>query len=332
MGCWKKPLVQADARYESFHAALAYEDPSFQESLKGAVAAAGGTVTRELRLSQLDEIGEIDEIDEAVLVVNLEPVLIASPDLLERLLRFPGKLILNDAEASSRLTGSARARWARHLAAKITDSHVYYPPAPGDDADLVEQVSLAEREVWVLAASIGGPEAMRSFLGELMPDTPFCIVLAQHIGIEFIELMAQQLDQASRLTVRTAIDGERFRPGKVYVVPPNKSFRLSQDDRIILGDARDQQSYSPDINQIIMDAVDRFGHRVNVIVFSGMASDAIEGCARVREAGGEVWVQTPETCVVSSMVDGALRQGPVGVQADPIHLAHRLNERGIERH
>lgn len=320
--------MQADCQADAFRAALAYEDPSFQEPLKAAVAAAGGHVSRELRLS---ELGKAARVEEPILVANLEPVLVSRPELLDALLTYPGKLILNDAEASARLVGSARARWARHLAAKITGGAVY-PPAPAAIDEALPGEAPAPREVWVLAASIGGPEALRGFLAEMMPDMPFCLVLAQHIGAEFIELLAQQLDQASRLSVRTAIDGEAFRAGRVYVVPPNRTFRVDDGDRIVLGEVQARTPYSPDINQVITDLVARFRDRANVIVFSGMASDAVEGCRLVLAAGGEVWVQEPETCVVSSMVDGALKLGGIRYRADPVHLAHRLNQRGIEHH
>ncbi|MEM9304768.1 MAG: chemotaxis protein CheB [Pseudomonadota bacterium] len=326
-------MAQTESKIDTFRAALLYEDESFQEPLKAAVAAAGGTVTTELRLSEFENA---DQVSEGVLIVNLERPILRNPEILERVFAYPGRLILNDSEASSRLTGPARARWARHLAAKITGSGQVYPAVPEHEQARVEEAvqidAAAPREVWVLAASIGGPEAMRTFLGEMMPDVPFCLVLAQHIGKEFINLMTEQLDQASRLSVKMAIDDEPFRPGRVYVVPPDKCFEVNDDDRIKLTDMGEDRHYSPDINQVIHGVVDRYGAKANVIVFSGMASDAVEGCGRVLESGGQVWVQERDTCVVSSMVDGAIALGGVEFQADPLHLAHRLNQRGIEKH
>ncbi|MDX1570937.1 MAG: chemotaxis protein CheB [Xanthomonadales bacterium] len=335
MSSWKRPLGLTEANPEEFEAAILFQDEDFREPLRGAVAAAGGVVSTELRIADV-EAGL--EIGEPVLIVNLEPSLFRKKELFDSLLEYRGQLIFNDAEASARLIGPARARWARHLAAKINKSDDVYPAKPSGPIPLerldTEAVGedTADVELWVFAASIGGPEAMRAFLGELKPDLPFCMVLVQHIGQEFIELMSQQLDQSAKMPVRIAIDGEAFKPGRVYVVPPGKAFQVTRENRVRLTRLMTESSYSPNIDQVISDAIERFGASTNVIIFSGMASDAIAGAATVMERGGEVWVQDPETCVVSSMVDGALKQGGVKFQAEPMQLAHRLNQRGIEQH
>jgi two-component system chemotaxis response regulator CheB/chemosensory pili system protein ChpB (putative protein-glutamate methylesterase) len=49
------------------------------------------------------------------------------------------------------------------------------------------------QHVFVLGASIGGPEAVREFLGALPPRIPALFVLVQHMGDEFLELMSAQL-------------------------------------------------------------------------------------------------------------------------------------------
>ena len=58
-----------------------------------------------------------------------------------------------------------------------------------------------------------------------------------------------------------------------------------------------------------------------------MAHDAIEGCKYLAANGGKVWVQNPDTCVISSMVDGAIEAGVVSYNAGPAQLArHTLEE------
>lgn len=72
-----------------------------------------------------------------------------------------------------------------------------------------------------------------------------------------------------------------------------------------------------------MDVADRFGRNATAIIFSGMAGDAVEGAAYLTTKGGEVWVQDPQSCVVSSMVDGARARGVVEFIGSPRELAQR---------
>jgi len=183
--------------------------------------------------------------------------------------------------------------------------------------------------VFVLGASIGGPEAIRSFLGKLKPNLPAAFVLAQHMGAEFLELMTSQLAKASPMPVRLAKPGEAFAAGEIVVVPVNQRFLVDQQSVVQFAPLPTESPYSPSIDQVMIDMADRFGQRCTGIVFSGMASDAIEGAKYLASRGAKVWVQDPATCVISSMIDGAQAAGVVSFVGAPEQLAdHVLDELG----
>lgn len=303
--------------------ALLYEHDEFLESLRGAVVAAGATVAAEIRLSELTA-GQLDQLDAGVLLVNLEAVLDRQPDILDLVLHEQGdrRLILNDAAASSRLEGSDRARWIRHLAAKMGGHREWLPPRPPDTRE-----SAADFDVWVLGASIGGPEAVRSFLSTLMPACPAALILAQHIGPEFVDTMVQQLQGVSTLPVRRAQAGDPVRPGEVLVVPVDQQWGVDAAGTVTLSPFEAPPAYSPCIDDVLRSATDRFGRRCHAIIFSGMASDGVAGARYLVERGGDLWVQEAESCVVASMVEGALKTGQVSLQGQPDVLAQKFNER-----
>ena len=183
--------------------------------------------------------------------------------------------------------------------------------------------------VFVLGASIGGPEAIRSFLSKLKPKLPAAFVLAQHMGAEFLELMTNQLAKASPMPVRLAKPGDAFIAGEIVVVPVNQRFLVDQHSVIQFAPLPTESPYSPSIDQVMMDMADRFGQRCTGIVFSGMASDAIEGAKYLAARGAKIWVQDPATCVISSMIDGAQAAGIVSFVGAPEQLAdHVLDELG----
>jgi chemotaxis response regulator CheB len=144
------------------------------------------------------------------------------------------------------------------------------------------------------------------------------------MGVEFLELMTTQLDKASPLPVRVAVAGEQIRHGQVTVVPIGKRLLIDGNGMIALTNLPKESPYSPSIDQVMEDMADRFGPRLGAIIFSGMATDAIEGSQYIKSKGGKIWVQDPATCVISSMIDGAQEAGVVSVVAPPEGLARQL--------
>lgn len=196
--------------------------------------------------------------------------------------------------------------------------------AAADALPLGKPVIHGVRNVWVLGASIGGPEAVREFLAGVPADVPAVFLLAQHMGADFLDLMVQQLARATTLPVRTVVDGDLARHGEVIVVPLVDRLQLDDTGRISVTGVADNSPYSPSIDRVMRDVADQFGRSAGAIVFSGMASDAIEGSVYLRERGGTVWVQDPGTCVISSMVDGAQDAGVVSFVGSPAELAREF--------
>ena len=178
--------------------------------------------------------------------------------------------------------------------------------------------------VVVLGASIGGPEAVRDFLGALPAGFPVLFVLAQHMGEEFLELMSAQLRKSIALTVRNPSHGERASHGEVLIVPTTHRLQVDAEGVITLAHLPEKMPYSPSIDQVLRDAADAFGDKAGAIIFSGMAHDAIEGSQYLKSRGGWIWAQDPDTCVISSMVDGAREAGVVEFLGAPKKLAEKM--------
>jgi len=180
------------------------------------------------------------------------------------------------------------------------------------------------RRVWVLGASIGGPEAVREFLGEFPRDYPALFLLAQHMGVEFVDLMAQQMAKSTPLTVRTPTHGERVGHGEVVIVPTTHRMQIDPEGIVVLERSNDEGAYSPSIDRVLRDVADRYGANAGAIIFSGMTTDSVEGCKYLAGKGGTIYAQHPDTCVVSSMIDGVVEAGVVKFLGAPKELAEQL--------
>ncbi len=192
---------------------------------------------------------------------------------------------------------------------------------------LAEQVPGSLQRVVVLAASIGGPDALRTFLSAIASDFNAGFIVAQHLENGFFERLAQQLQKSTALSVSVPQAGMRLRHGMVWVIPSDQRFTLAADGTANFWPHSTPPRYRPCIDDILSSVADSFGHAAMAVVFSGMAADAVEGAAYLAQKGGEVWVQDPETCVVSSMVDGARAKGIVDFVGSPAELANHCVER-----
>lgn len=206
------------------------------------------------------------------------------------------------------------------------------PPLPAEVATVAHASTIAPlsqgvSRVIVLCASIGGPDALRSFLSSIPAGFPALFVVVQHLENGYFERLAQQLQKASPLPVRVPMAGIAARDGEVLVVASGARFLLAVDGQVELVEAQQTSRYRPCIDDVLCDVADAFGPHAHAIIFSGMAADAIEGAVYLTRLGGQVWAQDPESCVVSSMVDGARSRGVVEFIGSPRELAEHCVRR-----
>jgi len=179
--------------------------------------------------------------------------------------------------------------------------------------------------VWVLAASFGGPDMLRRFLGALpgMPRAAF--VVAQHVGEGFAEVLAQQLNRGCALPVACAADGMPLRAGHVYIAPVRRRLAIDDTGVFRFGAAYEEQYVCmPCIDDVMTAVAGRYGPRCGAIVFSGMGDDGSVGVRIMAEAGGTIWAQDAESCAIDSMPECAAATGAVSRRGDPEGLAGAL--------
>jgi len=180
--------------------------------------------------------------------------------------------------------------------------------------------------VWVLGASIGGPEALKRFLARIPGDLPVAFVLAQHLGDGFVSLLAEQLNRVSNFEVKEASAGEILRHGEVVIVPVENRMTLKSNGQIDFVDGEWKGHYKPSIDCVIKDITNSYETRSGVIIFSGMGADGVLASQKFAEQfQGNIWAQTSETCVISSMPDSVRKANLVSYSGSPESLALKIS-------
>jgi chemosensory pili system protein ChpB (putative protein-glutamate methylesterase) len=117
---------------ESPAVALLFEDVALGAQLRNALLERGARIVHEGALGSLDP-AQLLAVDADVLVVNLETEDDNALDRLYALIEGERpRVVFNDAQASRKLEGWDRARWARHLAMKALAVGEVDPPRPED--------------------------------------------------------------------------------------------------------------------------------------------------------------------------------------------------------
>lgn len=194
-----------------------------------------------------------------------------------------------------------------------------------NEALLARDNALAS-QVWVLAASLGGPDALKRFLAELPAELPASLILAQHLGSNFEPLLAQQLDRITPLQVLPARVGHILRHGEVVVVPVNQRLQINPIGVIELLPLAMPSFYTPSIDTVITDIATRYGPNSGAIIFSGMCDDGVLGVRAMHAVGGSIWTQDVDSCVISNMPDQVRNTGVSSYTGSPEQLAAKLTE------
>ncbi|BAN46080.1 chemotaxis protein CheB [Metapseudomonas resinovorans] len=182
------------------------------------------------------------------------------------------------------------------------------------------------RQVWLLAASLGGPAAVKAFLDALPGGLPIGFIYAQHIDPSFESVLPQAVGRHSQWHVNPVRPGDCVRCGEVVVVPIARELGFADDGNMLVGERPWPEPYSPSIDQAMLNLAQHFGAQCGVIAFSGMGSDGSAAAAYLRRQGGLIWTQSATSCVCPSMPDSLREGGYSSFSGDPRELAAKLVE------
>lgn len=159
-----------------------------------------------------------------------------------------------------------------------------------------------------VGASAGGLEALQELLSNLPVLPSSCIVVAQHLSPSHKSMLVHLLSRESKMVVREAENGAVLEPNQVYITPPDKDITLS-NDRIQLSRPSANVGPKPSVDVLLHSVAREYGRRVISIILSGTGSDGASGVVAVKNHGGFVVIQEPDTAKYSGMPISAINTG-----------------------
>jgi len=167
-------------------------------------------------------------------------------------------------------------------------------------------------EVLGIAASTGGPRALREILRALPADFSVPIVIAQHMPPEFMPGLVRWLDESSGLQVRLAQEGDSLEAGTVLVAPGDAQLEIIRGTstlRIQLRPQKQAERFCPSADVLFSTLSVACGSQAIGVILTGMGSDGAEGLLALRKAGGCTIAQNEESSTVYGMPRAAIARG-----------------------
>jgi chemosensory pili system protein ChpB (putative protein-glutamate methylesterase) len=302
------------------------DDPAQVPALRGVITTAGQDLALALEFSRsFDRIADAG-VDAWVVNLDVETLEATHPEPLDHLLdSIKVPLILCEGLIPN-LASPEFSNWRNRLLEKlrslngaINRSHKDAPPLP--------------RSVWVLAGSIGGPEAVREFIEALPGDLGIAFIYANHIERDYQNMLTQVMSKNGRYNAFAPRHGDLLQQNGIAVISPDFVTTITRDGSFNVRNSPWVGQYKPNLDQVVATTAIHFGSIGGVIVFSGMCDDAAAACRIMRRCGGQVWVQEPDTCVSWTMPSAAsLAVGRADFVGSPQELAEYLTKWIARRH
>jgi two-component system chemotaxis response regulator CheB len=175
--------------------------------------------------------------------------------------------------------------------------------APAAASSLAKAAYRDSRDVLVIGASTGGPQAIERVLKALPADFPAPIAVVVHLPAGFTQSFAERLNGECALAVLEAYEGVRLKAGQVVIARGGSHLTLARDEAGIYGSlgSEPRSLHRPSLDQLFASAAAVAGRRALGVVLTGMGDDGLAGCRLLREAGAEILVESELTAVVYGM-------------------------------
>jgi len=153
----------------------------------------------------------------------------------------------------------------------------------------------------VVGASAGGVGALSTLVSTLHKNFPAPVVLAQHLDPQRPSQLGSILERRSNLPI--VVVGEDsptpLENGKIYVVPANRHVKIRDGHVHLEGDHADRPK--PSVDMLLSTAAQSYGEHLIAVILTGSGSDGASGAVDVKNAGGAVIIQNPQTAPYPSM-------------------------------
>lgn len=206
-------------------------------------------------------------------------------------------------------------------------------PKPTSNTTRKNIIKSEDHYVIGIGASAGGLEALKEFFDNVPPNIQHSFVIIQHLSPDYKSLMTELLAKNTKLPIYEVANGMKVQPGSIYLIPAKKNMTI-RDKTLYLVDKPIGHDLNLPIDIFFNSLAEDMGVKAIGVVLTGTGSDGTRGLMSIKEAGGMVMVQNPETARFNGMPKSALATGLVdyvlSVDQMPGEILHYISYPKLE--
>jgi two-component system CheB/CheR fusion protein len=176
-----------------------------------------------------------------------------------------------------------------------------------------------------IGASAGGLAAFEAFFSGMPADRDpgMAFVLVQHLAPDHKSILSELIRRFTRMQVFEVEDGMVVQANCVYIIAPNYDLALLQGALHLMEPVAPRGQRLP-IDYFFESLAEDMRELAIAVVLSGTGSDGALGLRAVKDAGGMVMAQNPESCEFDGMPRSAMATGLVDYTLPPAEMPAQL--------
>ena len=174
-----------------------------------------------------------------------------------------------------------------------------------------------------IGASAGGLEAIEAFFTNVPSDSGLAFVIIQHLSPDYKSLMPEILLKRTTLPVHTAEDGMKVEPNNIYLIPRKMNMKIFHS-KLHLTEKNTMHVLNLPIDIFLHSLAEDFEEKAIAVILSGTGSDGSRGIRAVKEMGGMIIAQEPDSAKFDGMPKSAITSGTVDFILEPQEIPEKI--------
>jgi two-component system CheB/CheR fusion protein len=174
-----------------------------------------------------------------------------------------------------------------------------------------------------IGASAGGLEAIQELLKKLPDNTGMAFVIIQHLSPDYKSMLSEILCKYTMMPVLQAENGQNLERNTVYLIPPKFNMEV-RNGKLVLHPFVHTRIINHPIDIFLRSLAKEYETHAIAVVLSGTGSDGANGIRDIKEQGGVILVQRPETAKFDGMPRSALQTGFADISLSPQDISVEL--------
>jgi chemotaxis response regulator CheB len=168
------------------------------------------------------------------------------------------------------------------------------------------QANARHEQIVVIGASSGGPHALSILLKDIPRNFSAPIVVVQHVDQQFVQGLADWLDQQVPLSVVIAQQGDQPTPGKIFLAGSDKHLVMLETGKLGYQSEPADIPYKPSVDVFWHSLYRNWKGTLTAILLTGMGKDGAAGMLALRQKGALTIAQDEATSTVYGMPKAAI--------------------------